>query len=480
MRVLLINLPGRTRLQRRYVASYYAPNFLIPPLELMGLGAVARRRPGWQVRLLDCMAEDLDLPATVARVRALAPDLLVTMVGFEVCGDDLTALRELRAHLPGATTLLFGYLPTQLPEQVLATGACHGVIQNEPEWTFDDILGRMERGEPLAGTPGTVMLDRVDSGAGDGGGGGGSVVHGEARPRIDDLDALPWADHDLVRISAYNESFMPRPTGAIMTARGCSHACTYCVRTFGRLMRYRSAASLAAEIAHLRTRGIHHVRFLDDTFTLRRDRVVDLCQRLSRQAPGLTWTALTRVDRVDRPLLRRMARAGCRRLYVGVESASPRVLALYKKRLSLDEVRAKVPMIKEAGIEVCTFFIVGAPDETPDEIEQSIRFALEIDPDYIIVTRIQYWPGTDLFESQHDKLRFTLMPTSCEPLPGNGIMSHDEYMMWERRFYRRFYIRPAYMARRLGTLVRTPADVLEGLGRLGSFVTHRTVERDFI
>ena len=472
MRVLLINLPNENRLQRRYVASYYAPNFLIPPLELMTLGAVAKTRPGWQVRVLDCMADNLGYAETADRVKRWDPDLVVTMLGFEVCGDDLDVLTRLRAELPGAAVYVFGYLATQVPEQVMERGACDGILLNEPEETFVEVMKGLERGQKPADLAGTAGLATLD--------GDKTVVVGEHRPRIADLDALPWADHSLVPINAYNESFMPRPTGAIMTARGCAFSCTYCVRTFGRKMHYRSARSLAAEVAALRDRGIDHVRFLDDTFTIDRARVVELCQRLSRQPPGLTWTALTRVDQLDEQLLGKMARSGCRRLYVGVESASERVLSLYKKRLSLSDVRRKIPMIKAAGIEVCTFFIVGAPEETPEEIEQSIRFALEIDPDYIIVTRIQYWPGTDLYRSLADRLEFSLFPTSCEPIPGRGIMSHAEYMRWERAFYRRFYLRPRYIARRVNTLLRTPRDVLEGFGRLGSFVANTRRTRDFI
>ena len=468
MRLLLINPPGKTRLQRRYVASYYAPNFLIPPLELMGLGAIARQRPAWDTRLLDCMAEGIGLERTVARLRAMRPDMLVTMLGFEVCGDDLEILARLKQELPEMKIFVFGYLPTHVPEQVLKLGGVDGIFLNEPEETFTEVLGRLERGESAAGSPGLAWVEE------------GEIHVGEQAPRIEDLDALPWADHTLVRPEAYSESFMPRPTGVIMSARGCAFSCTYCVRTFGRDMRYRSAESLAAEVAALREQGFPHVRFLDDTLTIKRDRMVELCARLSRQDRGLTWTALTRLDRVDADLLARMRRAGCRRLYVGVESASPRVLDLYKKRLSLEEIREKIPMVKAAGIEVCTYFIVGAPSETPEEIEASISLALELEPDYIIVTRIQYWPGTDLFAAHRDKLDFNLYPTSCEPIPGHGIMTHGEYMEWERKFYRRFYMRPRYVVRRVGTLMRTPADVLEGLGRLGAFVLNRGKERDFI
>jgi len=470
MRVLLINLPAGTRLMRRYVASYYAPNFLVPPLELMGLGAVARQRDGVDVRLDDCVADSADIDAAVERAVSFRPDLVVTMAGFEVCGDDLRALGQLRAALPRAIVLAFGYLPSQMPEPVLHSGACDGVLVGEPELTFGELLDGIAAGgtiETLAGLPGLVC--RV----------GDEVVRGPARDRIDDLDQLPWPDHSLIRPDAYRESFMPRPIGAIMSARGCPYPCTFCVRTYGRTLRCRSAESIGAEVEALREIGVRHVRFMDDTFAVDRHRTVEICDRIA-SGPQLTWTALTRLQNLDDELLARMRAAGCLRLYVGVESGSQRILDLYNKGLTVEAIRDAVLRIRHAGIEVSAFFIVGAPGESGFEVEASIQLALELDPDYVIVTRLQYWPGTDLFAEHRDDLRFSLDPTRCEPRPAAGIPSHAQYLRWEQEFYRRFYLRPSYVARRLSTLGRTPTDVLEGLARLTAFVGRPRSSRDFI
>ena len=467
MRVLLINLPARTRLMRRYVASYYAPNFLVPPLELMGLGAIAGQRPGCSVQLMDCVAEELDLAAAVDRARRFDPQVVVTMVGFEVCGEDLRTLAALGRALPGAQVFCFGHLPSQLPGDVLATGACDGVILDEPEHTFAEILDRIDGAQDLNGLKG--LARRMD----------GELSTGSARGRIEDLDTLPWADHGLVPLDAYRESFMPRPVGAIMTTRGCPFPCTFCVRTYGREVRYRSAGSIADEVESLTRLGIRHVRFMDDTFTVDRNRVLDLCERL-RRGPRVTWTALTRLQQLDEELLARMQEAGCRRLYVGVESGSQRVLDLYRKGLTVEDIRRTVARISRTDIEVSAFFIVGAPGESGFEVEASIQLALELDPDYVIVTRIQYWPGTELFRTHRDQLEFSLDPTRCEPLERSGIPSHAQYLKWEQEFYRRFYLRPRYMRRRLTTLARTPGDVVEGLARLTAFVSQDRSQRDFI
>ena len=467
MRVLLVNLPSRVRLMRRYVASYYAPNFLIPPLELMGLGAVARQRGGCRVQLLDCVAADLGLVPAIRRAQRFRPDVVVSLLGFEVCGEDLDALAVFRRALHPARVLAFGFLASELPERVLAHDACDAVLLGEPELTFGDVLDRLARGEDLRGVPG--LVHRVADG----------VERGPERGRIEDLDALPCPDHSLVDPGAYRESFMPRPIGAIMTARGCPHRCTFCVRTYGRKLVLRSAESVAAEVASLARMGIRHVRFLDDTFTVRRDRTMEICDRLSRDK-GLTWTALTRLPGLDDEQLRAMAGAGCRRLYVGVESGSQRILDRYRKDLSVEAIRDVVPRIQAAGIEVSAFFIVGAPGETESDVEASLQLALELEPDYVIVTRLQYWPGTELHEAHREHLDFSMTPTRCEPLPEAGIPTYEDFLRWERMFYRRFYLRPGYVARRAATLARSPADVAEGLLRLGSWVAGTGEQRDFI
>ena len=467
MRVLLINLPAGTRLMRRYVASYYAPNFLVPPLELLGVGGMAQMRPGFEVRLLDCVAEQLSLTGAVEEARRWDPAVVVTMVGFEVCSDDLHALARLRQALPGARVFAFGYLPTQMPAEVLALDACDGVLLGEPELTFGEVLDRLEAGEPFDGVPGLATWSD------------GQVVMGPPRGRIQDLDALPWPDHSLLRLDAYRESFMPRPVGAIMSARGCPFSCTFCVRTFGRELRCRSAASIAEEVAAMGELGIRHVRFMDDTFTVDRKRVLEICDRLE-QGPRITWTALTRLQGLDRDLLERMRETGCRRLYVGVESGSQRILDLYDKGLAIEQIRDAVQRIQASGIEVSAFFIVGAPGESEFEVEASIRLALDLEPEFIIVTRLQYWPGTEMFEDNQHRIHFTLDPTRCEPVPRTGIPTHAQYLAWEQAFYRRFYLRPRYMVDRLATLARTPSDVLEGLARLATFVSRPRSSHDFI
>lgn len=466
MRVALVNLPHPKRIVRRWVASYHAPNFLNPPLELMGLGAIVRRLPGGEARLWDAIAEGLDEARLLAELRAWKPDLLVTMPGFQCFPSDLRSLDRLAEGLPGTRVAVFGYLPSQFPRELLERSRADFVLREEPELTFSELLGALEgRGE--------LRDVRALAWRGEGG-----VVLNPDRPRIADLDALPFPDHSLVRLELYNEPYLERPIGVIMAERGCPHRCTYCVRTFGRKLVSRSAASLLAEIDQLRREhGIRNLRFMDDTFTLHRARTRELCQGLIERGPGLSWSCLTRVDAVDAELLDLMRRAGCRRLYVGVESGSQKVLDSYDKGLTVETIRRQVPVIQRSGIESSMFFVVGAPAETEADLDESIALARDLDLDYVIVTKLQYWPGTELFAREGHAVDF-------DPFREGELLyrppGYEKAGRFQRRFYREFYLRPRYFRKRLGPALRSPRDTVVGFAKLVAWLLRPGDGDDFI
>lgn len=463
-RVLLVNLPHGEKVQRRWVASYYAPNFLIPPIELMGLAPLLRAH-GVEVALVDAIAEEVDADALIERFRFFEPSLVVGLAGFRILGDDLDVLGRLRDGLPGCRSVIFGYLPTRSPDVVASHEGVDFVLRGEPEETLVELIDALDDERDLSSVTGLAWQDDD-----------GQVRLAPDRPRITDLDALPFPDHGAVDLGHYNESFVPRPIGVMTSARGCPFDCSFCVRAYGRQIVFRSVDSLMEELHQLRARGIRNVRFLDDTFTVERKRVQRLCERLVAELPDVRWTCLTRLDRIDDELARLMARAGCRRLYVGIESGNPERLEAWGKGLDRDQIRAGVRAARSCGIEVSGFFIVGAPGETPEETRGSADFAASLGLDWVIATRLQYWPGTRLTRDGHGGVLVDL----GEVEPGAGP-EHDEALYdLERLFYRRFYLRPRWLVGRVRHALRSPTDSVRGALSLGRWLAHRTPARDFI
>jgi len=182
-----------------------------------------------------------------------------------------------------------------------------------------------------------------------------------------------------------------------MSSTGCPYPCTFCEqqRTDHGA---RSAKEVVAELFMLWKRhGVKEVEFFDPVITLERERVIELCQGILDKGIKIRWSARTRVDLVDEELLALMASAGCMRLYVGIESGNDDILNSYQKGFTVEQVIKGVRLIREAGIRVFGFFIIGAPEDTDETIRETIQLAKSLDLDYAQFSRLYAAPRTSLY-----------------------------------------------------------------------------------
>jgi anaerobic magnesium-protoporphyrin IX monomethyl ester cyclase len=205
--------------------------------------------------------------------------------------------------------------------------------------------------------------------------------------------------------AAYQEAWL-RATGqkvtSIIVTLGCPFGCDFCSKpVFGSAVRRRSYDAVFAEIGQLRDLGYDGLWIADDTFTLSRPHLEEFCRRMvERQAAGggMSWTCLSRVDGMDAATARVMSEAGCRRVYLGLESGSQATLDLMRKQVTVEEGIRAVHLYREAGIEVAGFFIVGYPGESVSSIEETFRLALTLPLDEISFNVPYPLPGSRLFE----------------------------------------------------------------------------------
>ena len=469
MKVLCLNLPHTAGpLQRRYVASYYAPNFLVPPLELMGLASIVRQWKGGEAEVLDSIAAGLDIEGVEAEIARRQPDVIVSLIGFGCFEEDVGYLERIKAAAPERKVVALGYLPSRRPEEVMTNTSLDALLIDEPEYAWSGYLDAIAGQAALAEVPGLIARTAE-----------GELVTGPRAARLtaEAIDQLPFPDHSLIDRMAYSESFLGRPIAAVLSARGCPFQCTYCVRMFGMKFVTRSAENILDELEHLaNVDKITNIRFMDDTFTLDPKRLKLICQGILDRGLKLRWTCLTRLDCLTEEGLALMKAAGCKRMYCGVESGSQRMLDTFKKGAKVEVMREQIGMARKAGIEVSAFFIVGAPGEEEEDFEASVKLAIESGVHYVIVTRMQYWPGTELYTKTSGELDFSLFPYNVKYAPDND----ENYYRREREFYRRFYMRPRYIMGQIPSLLRTPGDILKGFGKLVSYVGWRSPSRDFI
>ncbi len=407
----------------------------------MYLSAQARLVDGCEARLLDCIAARLDPEAALAAARSFQPDVVLSIMAIEYFDNDVAFLKRLKAELPGAMVGSFGHLPGNYQRQTLEATGTDFVLAGEPDLSFRRLLEDRAAGKPLGGD-GVACFN-----------GGGEFMEAEFQ-RIESLDELPFADQSAINHSLYGEPFFGHPYTTFLSSRGCPFSCSYCVRTYGRKYVPASASHVVAEVtAAVRDHGIRYFRFMDDTFTASRRRTLEICEGLER-LDGISWSCLGRPNTIDGELAAALKRAGCRRIYVGIESGSQKVLDYLKRGYKLDKVVGNLREVRASGLEMIGWFIVGSPVEEREDFEQSLRLARELRLEFVAVSTLVPYPNTELYELEKEKIDFSLLPYSCR-------FKNQATTAREAEFYRRYYLNPAFIAGKMGHLARHPGETLK-------------------
>ena len=213
------------------------------------------------------------------------------------------------------------------------------------------------------------------------------TVQTPADPLIQRLDALP--------IPA--EYFTYRH---VSSSRGCAWRCRFCgsPRFWGERLRFRSPAHFVDELELLYRRGITFFYFSDDTFTVNKQRVIDICKMILKRNIKIAWNAISRVNMVDEDILYWMRKAGCIQISYGVESGSEKIRSILNKNIQTDQIKKAFSLTKTYGILTRAYFIYGAPGETWETIQETIDLILDIKPLSVIFYILDIFPGTDMYE----------------------------------------------------------------------------------
>jgi anaerobic magnesium-protoporphyrin IX monomethyl ester cyclase len=224
----------------------------------------------------------------------------------------------------------------------------------------------------------------------------GAIVHNPERPFINNLDMLPFpARNSLINKAKYNSEDM----GLLMTSRGCPYACSYCATSiWGRHTRYRSVDNVISEMKRIIDEyQTKQFTFKDDLFTVNRGRVMELCDRLILEGLNIGWECNTRVNLVDEAMLRRMKKAGCNSIKVGIETGSEKIMGLINKKITFADCKKAAQLFRKVGIHWTGYFMMGFPGETKDDVYATVKFMKALKPDYASFSVYEPFPGTELF-----------------------------------------------------------------------------------
>ena len=457
MKIVFLNVPFSNYLETIKVGDGSMP------LNLLYLASYARSK-GHKVAVVDAETESLDFETTKERVLAENPDLLAMTVPTPAMypTDQLTQLIKKDSDVK---MVVGGYHPSAIPVQTLQDlEAVDFVIAGEGEETLADLADALETNRPLKEVKGLVFREN------------GRIVQNPTRPRIKDLDSLPFPARDLVKQEFYRLPQIKRITSnsyatSLVTSRGCPYDCNYCSskQVWERKLTFRSAENVVDEIEEcVEKYNVRDFTIYDDLFTLVKRRVIEICYEIRRRKLDINWYCMGRVDTISGELLHHMDRAGCRQIHFGLESGNQTVLDSVRKQTTLDHARRAMKLMKKTRIMAAGSFMIGNPGETEETVNDTINFARELQLDYPSFYIATPYPGTDLYNYALEKgiinkdvtWKDFRVISKTRPLLLFGGLDREQLQKLKRKAYMSVYLNPNYLMRR-ATQIRSLSEVLQ-------------------
>jgi anaerobic magnesium-protoporphyrin IX monomethyl ester cyclase len=462
VRILLVNPKSKLPIDTR----------TSPPLGLAYLAALSER-VAERLRIYDGDVEGVALEAILDQFKPDIVGITANTTQIMAAWRDASLVKAASESTP---VVLGGPHPTSLPEESAVRAEIDVVVRGEGEAVWLQLVGVLRDGNSLENR------DAWDAALAEIRGitfktGTGEVVNNpdQATIPVEELDRMPYPAWHLFKLDLYTNlqptvDQVEGPSLPILTSRGCPYRCSYCSQIGPRRWRARSADSVVDEWRWLvREVGAAEIGVLDDSFNIDRMRVLEICQRLVDEGlDHIPWIMINgiRANLADTEVLGAMKKAGCLRAAFGVESGNQSILdTVVDKHLTLDQVRSAFTAAREVGLETIGFFIIGLPGETEETMDDTIRFACELDPVVANFSIATPFPGTDMYQTVTAKGRvladtwddFVFFEGKARfEMP--GLPADLVERKWKEA-YRRFYLRPKRVLWTLGrkeTWLRLP------------------------
>lgn len=390
MKVYFINSPSKTQINKegRCMVKKSAWTFTFPPFSLASCAAVIREM-GSEVRIIDCVAEGINLMGLKEQVKQYNPDLIILNTSTPTIVDDMEIIDNLKINNPKIRTGVIGIHPTSLPEEVfkMSKGLDY-IIRGEPEMILKDLVLAINKKKSLSKIKG--LSYRIN----------GKIFHNPPREFIQDLDSLPFPAWDLLNINNYTLPFKEDPFLMVVPSRGCPHNCIFCNAKiyYGNKVRLRSPKRIVDEIEWAKNNfKVKNFHFWTESFTLNRNFALEISKEILKRNVRINWTCNSRVDNVDLELLEFMKKAGCWMISFGIESGDQYILDNAKKGITLEESVNAVKLSKQVGLDVSIQCIIGLPGETKKTALKTITFAKSLNADYAQFYCAVPFPGSDFY-----------------------------------------------------------------------------------
>jgi len=387
MKKVILIIPPQEKFHKDYLPS-------------IGIGYLASslEKANYEVGIIDSYAEGLDDEETIKKVLEEKPDVVGVTATSHNRFHAISICKEIKRKSNNQIFVVVGgchFSPTAI-STLDSIPEIDVVIQREGELTFVDLLNHYFQNKPFDDVLGIVFRK------------GRRIITTRPRSFVKNLDELPmpaWHLFNLERYNAKLEGEEETRSIGVMSSRGCPNECVFCANSsfWQRLFRRHSPKKFIDEVEFLyKNNGYHGFDFWDDTITIMRSHIEEICQEILKRKLDIVWYARARVNTVDKNLLILMRKAGCKVISFGVESGSPRILKNIKKHITIEQVKKVVKICADLKYIVKLFFMYSLPGETLDDIEATRNLMLELKfygPNIHVLPGFTFiYPGTVLEE----------------------------------------------------------------------------------
>lgn len=321
----------------------------------------------------------------VKTVKDQDPDVIGISVMTTKLASAVRTAELLKRELVDVPIVFGGPHATLLPEQCFSVDAIDFLLRGECERTILQFLSFIKGDLEISNVNNLSYKNEK-----------GEIIHNSIENPIENLDDIPFPDRESL---LYKNNYVSEDMGIIMATRGCPYRCTYCAHIFGRKIRKRSVDNVLEEIRHVKKKyGTIQFSFKDDTFSVDKKWVTNLCNKLIDENFSINWDCTTRANLIDGKLINLMKKAGCNDIRLGIETGSQRILDETKKGVTFEQMRNAAKILNENHVLWTGYFMYGLPTETGKDMMSTYEFMRELNPNYAGLGLYNPFPKTDLFE----------------------------------------------------------------------------------
>ena len=424
----------------------------------LGYAAAVLLKKGYEIRLRDYQTERCTIEQMNKEVDEYKPDLLMLSTTNTSIYEDIKIMNDLKDRC-GAVTVLKGaifYAPEQEMLDLLDLSKIDYLIGGEVDFAIGGITDYALRDEgDIASVDNILYKDAA-----------GKFVQTKFHVWGQDLDDVPFPAREYMNNALYTRPDTDAPMATIQTARGCPSSCVFCLtpEISGKCVRFRSPENVMAELTECYEKfGIRNFFFKADTFTINAEWVKKLCNMIieSPLYGNIHFTANSRVNPLKKETLELMKKAGCFMVAFGFESGSDEILKKIRKGATVEQNLQAARWCHEVGLPFWGFFVIGFPWENKGHIMQTKRLIHKADPDFVEVKMALPYYGTPLYETckEENLLAKNVLGSDFfhSSMTGTKYLTIEEVEKLRRKIILGFYLRPKYIAHKMGECVKQPS-----------------------